>query len=94
MTKVTQHSIKIITEVSQWQKESSANAEDEETWVASLHQEDPLEEETVTLQYSFLKNSMDREALQAKVVKEWNMTKPLNNNRSLSQKKKKKDHWK
>ena len=36
-------------------------------WVRSLGQENPLEEETATLQYSCLENSMDREAWQAAV---------------------------
>ena len=35
----------------------------QETWVQSLGREDPLEKEMATqLQYSYLDNSMDREA--------------------------------
>ena len=42
---------------------SSGDAKDAETWVRSLGQEDPLEEEMGTpFQYSCLENSMDRGA--------------------------------
>ena len=39
----------------------------QETWVRSLGQEDPLEKEMATHQYSCLENPMDRGAWQATV---------------------------
>ena len=54
--------------MAQWVKNLSAIQEIQEIWVLSLGWEDPLEEENGNpLQYSSLKNSMDRGALQATV---------------------------
>ena len=51
--------------------------ETRETWVESLGQEDPLEEETVTHSVSCLKNSMERGTWRAAVhgvTKSWTVT--------------------
>ena len=52
------------------------------SWVWSLGQEDPLEEEMTTHSYSYLENPMDRRAWKATihgVAKELDMTEGLNN---------------
>ena len=54
--------------MAQWVKNLSAIQEIQEIWVLSLGWEDPLEEENGNpLQYSCLKNPVDREAWQATV---------------------------
>ena len=58
----------IISELAQQVQNPPAVWETQETWVPSLGREDPLEEENGNpLQYSYLKNPMDRGAWQATV---------------------------
>ena len=53
---------------SQWVKNPPPVQKTQETWVGSLGQEDSLEENGNTLQYSCLKNPMDRRAWWATVL--------------------------
>ena len=58
----------------EWVRKPPANARDAREWVRSLGQEDFLEEEMASVQYSCLENPMDRGAWQATihgVAKSW-----------------------